>query len=196
MAKSSKAVLEHLEKIAKPESLIGISNSLIDHGKSDVTKALAKLVDDERVVEKTYGKQKIYFANQKQLNNGKQIDESELNRLIAEKRDALRTIENQIKEKETQLKQFDGKLTKEQFESEMNEVRAKADEAQAKLDQAEEENKKSNKENKHKGLSYEKVSSECRKRKRIAKEIIESLLEYEPKPKKQLLEEIGIEFYN
>ena len=161
-----------------------------------MTKALAKLIDDERVVEKTYGKQKIYFANQKQLNKGKQVDEAELDRLLIEKRNELRLVDGQIKEKETQLKAFDGKLTKEHFESEMAEIRAKADAAQAALDKCEEDNKKAEKENKHKNLSYEKVSNECRKRKRITKDIIESLLEFQPKPKKQLLEEIGIEFYN
>lgn len=193
----SNAVLEYLERISKPDNLQGISNCLIDYGKSDVMKALAKLVENERVIEKAYGKQKIYFANQKQLNKGKQVDEAELNRLLAEKRDALRLVESQIKQKENQLKEFDGKLSRENFEKEMAAIRAKMDAAQAELD--EEEKKRSEKEqieNKHKNLSFEKVSSECRKRKRITKDIIESLLEFQPKSKKQLLEEIGIERYD
>lgn len=194
---ASKAVVDYLDKLTKPDSLQSISNNLVDFGKSDVTKALNSLVENETVKEKTYGKSKIYYINQKNLNKGKQLDVAELDRLIMDKREILRTIENNIKEKETELKEFDGKLSKKQLDEEIGTYRTKIEEVEVKLKEITNAKKKNQvKADKYKNINYETVSKECRKRKRIAKDIVDSLLEFQPKNKKRLLEDIGIENFN
>lgn len=194
---ASKLILEHLEKIGRPDNLQGISNNVIEVGKADVQRALTALVEDERIKEKTYGKVKIYYINQKERNKGKQVDVSKLDQMLNERRETLKELNNSIKEKESSLKEYTNKLSKKELEEEIKTYEIKVKELEIKLKELDESKKKANeKENKYKKYDYEQVSNECRKRKRITKNIIDSIVEFGGKKKKQLLEDIGIDFYN
>ena len=192
---ATKLVVEHLERLNRPDTLQSISNYLIDVGKSDVLKALDRLIDDARVIEKINNKSKIFYLNQKKLNKGLQIDANELDRLKMEKQETLKSIENSVKKKEIEFRAFDGKLSNKQLSEEIRKSQIKLEEKENEFENIEARRQEKKNEDKKNKYEHEFVAKECRKRKRIVKDIVDALAEFQPKTKKQLLSEIGIEFY-
>lgn len=174
-SKNSKQVYDYLKRISRPEIVQGFVNNLETCKKADVTKALEVLVDEGRVVEKLCGKSKIYYLNQKELRKGIKENGGELDQKIMDKSEALKSIENGIREKETELKAFDGKLTRSEVKEEQQRLVKRLDDVERELEKS--TTKKTEKENKSKNYDHEFVSKECRKRKRIAKDIINGLEE-------------------
>jgi len=193
-SKAAKQVFEHFKRTCRPDSIQGLVNNLSDCKKAEITKAIEALVDDGRVIEKTSGKSKIYYLNQKEVKKGLTENASELEQGLLDKQEKLKSIENAIKEKEAGVNLYNGRKTKSECTEENKKLLKRLDEVQNELKKT--EVKKSEKENKKKNYDFEQVSKECRKRKRITKEIVDQLEEYISKPKKKLLEDIGIEYYN
>lgn len=60
-----KMVLDHLIKENRPFSAQDIANALTGKlGKTAIVNALDELAKEEKIIEKTYGKQKVYMALQ------------------------------------------------------------------------------------------------------------------------------------
>eukprot|EP00127_Corallochytrium_limacisporum_P003437 Clim_evm65s149 gene=Clim_evmTU65s149 len=72
---NANTIYEYLYKQNRPYSVLDIHANL--HGeiqKAGIVKALAALVQEDRVVEKEYGKAKIYFINQNAMDNPSKED--------------------------------------------------------------------------------------------------------------------------
>ena len=65
MSNNKKLIYEHLVKANRPHSAQDVLTSFDNKiGKTAVTNALEELANDKKIIEKVYGKQKVYMALQ------------------------------------------------------------------------------------------------------------------------------------
>ncbi|MED6111823.1 Homologous-pairing protein 2 [Stylosanthes scabra] len=163
--------------------------------KTAIQKTLDNLADSGRISFKEYGKQKIYLARQDQFNIP---NSEELNQMKEQNANLQKQLEEQkkaISEVEAEIKSLQSNLTLEQICSREAELRMEVQEMENKLTKlrggvtlvsAEER------------MAVETVLSEkisqWRKRKRMFKDIWDTLTENSPKDPKELREELGIEY--
>lgn len=197
---SNKDTVYKFMKIAnRPFSVNDVFSSLQREGvgKSAVEKALDQLVKENKIFMKLNGKQKIYCLiqpdsataeDQKEIQS---IDEEMLETNLV-----LRQVEDKFKESEVELKMLRGSISTEEAKIKVIEIEKAVAELKSKLDKLSSKNVGSNlseKEKEQVKKDYEKVTKEYRKRKRLCMDILDSILENYPKPKKALFEDIGIE---
>lgn len=165
-----------------------------EFGKTLVVKVLDGLVDAGDLKEKTLSKQKIYYPNQ---DNFPSFDESELKTLDAEIQrmsEEVKALTEKKRELEASLRSLEASLQTEQLRIRMEELRkecltleTKKKNLQNSGEKVDPQDKKTAMDNKQK---YVRV---WRKRKRIAEDILNTILENCPKKKRDLVEEIGVE---
>ncbi|KAL0271193.1 UNVERIFIED_CONTAM: hypothetical protein PYX00_008363 [Menopon gallinae] len=166
-----------------------------EFGKTAVQKALDDLTRENKIREKVYGKQKIYSPLQEDVNTGEmEVEIVQLDSKIEELSESLKKAEDELKINESTLKDLkkvpsmeDCVREKQDLEKEVKHLSEKV-ESLAKLDV-----KISDKDRNQMQKDRDSHLKEYRKRKRICMDILNSILENCPKPKKALLEEIGIE---
>ncbi|XP_013827621.1 PREDICTED: homologous-pairing protein 2 homolog isoform X2 [Capra hircus] len=144
-AGASGILLKYLQEQNRPYSAQDVFGNLQrEHGlgKTAVVKALEQLAQQGKIKEKMYGKQKIYFADQKEI--------QELKKECAGYRERLKNI-----------KAATNHVTPEEKEQVYKE--------------------------------RQRYHKEWRRRKRMATELSDAILEGYPKSKKQFFEEVGIE---
>ncbi|KAK7306945.1 hypothetical protein VNO77_39591 [Canavalia gladiata] len=160
--------------------------------KAAIQKALDNLADGGRISSKEYGKQKIYLALQTIPNN------EELNQLKEQNANLQKQLEDlkkTISEIEPEVKSLQSNLTLEQIcEREVN-LRLEVQEMEEKLSKlrggvtlVRPEERKAIED-----MLSEKVS-QWRKRKRMFKDLWDTLTENSPKDPKEFKEELGIEY--
>ena len=180
-----------------------------EHKKAAVTAAIKELVDSNVVREKLFGKStKIYFLDQSKL---AQVDTEEAKKLDEQ----LTSLEQEhrdlgifLKTKEALHSTMTGGLSVGDLDAEIARVRAELDAAVKQLEQAQADNEQQQQQqasltgdaDEHEGSSslsvddqFKLLKRESQKRKRIAKEIVDELLECYEGKKAKLLEEIGID---
>ncbi|XP_022247124.1 homologous-pairing protein 2 homolog [Limulus polyphemus] len=188
-------VLSYLNRQNRPYSVLDVFNNLHkEYGKTAVTKAIEQLSQDGKIVEKTYGKQKIYFANQSQFPD---VEEKELNAMDAEiltLSGTLKEIQSSVRSKESLLEALNSSMITEEIEVKLKELNKDIVNLKTKLNHLKSTTVYIDPVQKNKIYTEnEKCVKEWRKRKRVANDVIEAILEGYPKGKKTLLEEIGIE---
>lgn len=193
----AKVLLDYLSAQNRPYNASEIENNLKrEHGfgKSLVTRVLENLTLENKLLGKTYGKQKIYFALQASATNMSEEEIRTLEFTTNQSKAEISQLTKEIKELESaiskRLKTPSGAQLREEIKEE-KEIIAKL---QAKLVDLKEIAK---------GIDPEKQKTlkrkrdlrvgEWRKRKRIASNILDMILEGYPKPKKALLEDISID---
>ncbi|XP_027361713.1 homologous-pairing protein 2 homolog [Abrus precatorius] len=163
--------------------------------KAAIQKALDNLADGGRISFKEYGKQKIYLSRQDQFeipNN------EELNQMKEQNSNLQKQLEDQkkaISHVEAEIKSLQSNLTLEQiYEREVN-LRMEVKEMEEKLSKlrggvtlVRPEERKAVED-----MLYEKIS-QWRKRKRMFKDVWDTLTENSPKDPKEFKEELGIEY--
>jgi 26S proteasome regulatory subunit (ATPase 3-interacting protein) len=163
-------------------------------GKTAVQRALDQLVDEGTVREKTYGKQKIYFADQSKFSPFKSEAVANLDTELAEVTAEFRELNEEVRKLESEA----SGLTNEKSVDELIDEDKLLDDEIEKLEQrllAVKQNSGGvdpavNRKVRNK---WNKYVSEWRKRKRLATGVMDMLLESCPMPKKKMIEEIGIE---
>ncbi|TGZ58201.1 hypothetical protein CRM22_009703 [Opisthorchis felineus] len=187
-------VARYFETENRPFSLIDVTNALKNYGKTVVSKAIDELAESGILREKLYGKQKVYVYDQSQL---PVFDESEL-RLLEEEITSLSIL---LAEEQYRLKSLSNELKKVTSTLTMEEATQELAHVESELNRVESEVTRLRK----KGVvirpeDFEEVTSsrdrfttEWRKRKRIAMDIIDAIAEGYPKSKKQLISDVGIE---
>lgn len=123
MSDCEKIVFEFLEKSNRPYSQNDIQANLKDFGKAGIVKALAVLVKEGRIIEKVYGKQKIYFVNQSLFQCE---DDSSLQRLCAFVQASADDISVQtklLKEIDDKLKKIQNVPTQQELEKQIEETK-------------------------------------------------------------------------
>lgn len=190
-----KQISEYLMDQNRPFSANDIlSNMHLDCGKTAFTRALDILVSNGKVKEKAYGKQKVYFINQDLFNDSENNDLQSMDAQIAELTNTYNKMLKEIKNLETKLAGLDNSLTTEKAEAELAAVKAEIPALENKLKTLQSKSGTIDL-NEKKTLceKKEKIMKEYQRRKRLANNIVDAILEGYPKSKKQLLEELGVE---
>ncbi|XP_022168740.1 homologous-pairing protein 2 homolog isoform X1 [Myzus persicae] len=197
MASDKKNVYEFMVKANRPFSSNDVFSNLLRQGvgKSAVEKALDQLVKDNKIFMKLNGKQKIYCVVQPDSTVEDQNEIQSMDEELVKINDALREVERKYKESEVEVKTLQGTYSTEEAKRRVAELEKTVSELKSQLDQMSKTsgNAVSLKDRGQVKKEYETVTKEYRKRKRMCTDILDSILENCPKPKKALFEEIGIE---
>ncbi|XP_054718660.1 homologous-pairing protein 2 homolog [Uloborus diversus] len=190
-----KQVFDYLVTQNRPYSALDIVNNLHkEHGKTAVQRALDYLVSKEKIKEKSYGKQKIYFPNQAQFSVASDADIQAYDAEIIAFTDSSTALCAQIKEGENKLLALNKSLTTEAAVARLNELKSDIPKLKQKLDSLENNSVCiSNEEKEAVCVANKKYKEEWQKRKRMAVGILDAILESYPHGRAKLLEEIGIE---
>lgn len=157
-------------------------------------RTLDLLVSQEKLVEKVYGKQKVYLANQAQFPDFPQEDLKQMDRKMAELQEVLKRQTAECRGMETRLSSLRESLTLEEAKKQLETVTKECSDMEARLHAAKSSKDAVSPEESikiHKG--YRDSVQNWRKRKRMATDIVSAILEGYPKSKKELIEEVGIE---
>ncbi|MCL4128774.1 UNVERIFIED_CONTAM: hypothetical protein GTU68_029210 [Idotea baltica] len=188
-------IYDYLKQQNRPYSTNDIFLNLHkEFGKTAVQKSLDSLVEKGSIKEKTYGKQKVYVVNQDEF---PPLDEAKLREMdfrIKELTEELQLKAKELAEVETKLKTLGASLTTEEAESQIKQIEMeiagmedsiqKVSSATVRVSRVEKERIEEDRNRKLK---------EWRKRKRLATEVLDAILEGYPKSKKELFQDIGIE---
>ncbi|KAM4691097.1 homologous-pairing protein 2 homolog [Rhinophrynus dorsalis] len=196
-AAASSIILKYLNDQNRPYSSQDVfSNLQRDHslGKTAVIKAMELLAQQGKIKEKIYGKQKIYFADQVQFQSVSDSDLKNLDAQITELANNVQTAQQSCRQLESELKDLTSSLTTEEMLKEIALLKEECARHQDKLEKIKSATNHVTPEEKEKVYNERKqYCKEWRKRKRMASEIFDAILEGYPKGKKQFFEEVGVE---
>ncbi|XP_056143436.1 homologous-pairing protein 2 homolog isoform X2 [Lampris incognitus] len=155
---------------------------------------MEQLALEGKIRQKIYGKQKIYFADQSQFPEVKDADLKAMDCQISDLNTQVQSITSSCRQLDTELKELNSSLTTEQIISEIQDLKAECAEYRARLDKIKSATNHVTPEEKEKVYKERTVYvKEWKKRKRLASDMINAILEGYPKSKKQFLEEAGVE---
>nr|KAI8740543.1 putative homologous-pairing protein 2 [Biomphalaria glabrata] len=189
------AVLSYMIKQNRPYSVQDVFQNMgKDYGKTAVTKAMEGLASEGKLKEKVYGKQKVYVADQSQFPDVNNQEIAAMDQKISLLNAQIQKMQEEINKIESELHLYQSKISTENARTELGTIYPEIDLLKDKLAKLKEGRVLISKEEKDKVFkNREKFVKEWRKRKRIATDILNSVLEGYPKTKKQLFEEVGIE---
>ncbi|XP_026815943.1 homologous-pairing protein 2 homolog isoform X2 [Rhopalosiphum maidis] len=197
MGSDKKNVYDFMATANRPFSSNDVFSNLQRQGigKSAVEKALDQLVKEDKIFMKLNGKQKIYCVVQPDSTAEDQKEIQLIDEELAKTTEALREVERKYKQSEIEVKTLQGTYSTEEAKRKVSEMEKIVSELKSKLDKMSKTsgNVVSSKDKEKVKKEYETVTKEYRKRKRMCTDILDSILENCPKPKKALFEEIGIE---
>ncbi|NXB05735.1 HOP2 protein, partial [Cnemophilus loriae] len=147
-----------------------------------------------RVREKVYGKQKIYFADQEQLPAASDAELRGLDGEIAARSAQLQALQQSCRHMEAELKDLSSSMTTPEIAKEIEALRKDCASYAEKLERIKSATNHVTPEEKEKVCREQQLyRREWRRRKRMATELLDAILEGYPKSKKQFFEEVGIE---
>ncbi|XP_065053672.1 homologous-pairing protein 2 homolog isoform X2 [Rhopilema esculentum] len=189
------AVLDYLNKQNRPYSATDIFNNMHkEFGKTAIVKALESLAEKKVIHEKTYGKQKVYAPMQAQYG---EYDENELKSMdqeIFELNDELTKLRQKCKSQESVIGNLNNQMTTKDAAERLEELEKECQSMQKRIKKIESEGNGITPEVKEKIYKDNKeYIQHWKKRKRMAMDLLNCILEGYPKTKKQLLEETGVE---
>lgn len=147
-----------------------------------------------KIKEKIYGKQKIYFADQAQFKDVNDADLKSMDHQISELSGEVQSLTQSCRQLDAELKELNSSLTTEEMVSEIQELKAECSGYRARLEKIKSASNHITPEEKDKVYKERDLYvKEWKKRKRLASDMINSILEGYPKSKKEFLEEVGVE---
>ncbi|XP_044036134.1 homologous-pairing protein 2 homolog [Siniperca chuatsi] len=163
-------------------------------GKTAVVKAMELLALEGKIKEKTYGKQKIYFADQAQFEDVKDADLKAMDCQISELNAEVQSLNQSCRQLDAEVKELSSSLTTEEMMSEIQELKVECSGYRARLEKIKSATNHVTPEEKEKVYKERDVYvKEWKKRKRLASDMINAILEGYPKSKKEFLDEVGVE---
>lgn len=189
---AEKGVLDYLKSTNRPYSANDIHGNLQSYGKKDVTKALETLVEKKLIVTKAYGKQNIYFINQDSFTDLKDGEMQE----IEEK---SKSLYNQHEQLSLDYNMKKAELSRRKEIPPLNEIEKKLSDVQKEIKDLEAKIATSGSVKVDSGRlkecqnAHAKMKKEENRRKRIAKEAFNVILENYEGSKASLLEELDID---
>lgn len=196
MSKNAEAAIkQYLVKQNRPYSAIDITNNLHkEFGKTLVERTLEALSDSGQIVKKIYGKQKVFCADQSAYPD---VDDTELKSMDAQVNqltDSLKKEQHAFKERQSKLHSLNSSLTTDQAQQQLNQLKKECSRYSEKLHQLKNNANAVSPEERAQIMTVRtRFVKEWRKRKRIAMDISNAVLEGYPKSKKEFFEEVGIE---
>lgn len=163
--------------------------------KTAVQKALDTLADSGQISFKEYGKQKIYIARQDQFKIPNAQELVQMKEANAKLQGELENRKKAIHEVEAEIRALQSNLTLEDILAKEAKLRSEVSEMEAKLKKlrsgvvlVKPEDRKMIEE------TYNEKINQWRKRKRMFKELWDSITENSPKDLKEFKEELGLEY--
>ncbi|VEN59046.1 unnamed protein product [Callosobruchus maculatus] len=195
---AQEAVLCFLKEHNRPFSIndiLGGAKSKGEFGKAAIQKALDLLVNEGKVKEKVYGKQKVYYIAQNTGPTGNELKESllEIDRKTNEISVELKEVTEKLKVKSSLLAESQGKVSISELIEKKVAIDKQLEIVKESLSQYADVEPVCPKRKKEIEKMYEKSLTEYKKRKRMCMDVINAILENYPKSKKHLFEEMGIE---
>ena len=189
-------ILEYLEEQNRPYSAVDIFNNLHkEFGKTAVEKTLEILSDDkQKIVKKTYGKQKVYAPSQDQYGEYNEMELKELDLKIKQLQEEVNTFTSKVKKQESEISGLNSQMKTEEALELMETTSVENMNLKKRIEKLStgaplitQEQKQKIFERKSKNIGH------WRKRKRMTNDVLDCILEGYPKAKKDLLEETGVE---
>ncbi|XP_039979502.1 homologous-pairing protein 2 homolog [Xiphias gladius] len=163
-------------------------------GKTAVVKAMELLALEGKIKEKTYGKQKIYFADQAQFRDVNDADLKAMDCQISELGAEAQSLTQSCRQLDAELKELNSSLTTEEMMSEIQELKAECSGYRERLEKIKSATNHVTPEERDKVYKERTVYvKEWKKRKRLASDMINAILEGYPKSKKEFQDEVGVE---
>ncbi|KAK4260865.1 hypothetical protein QN277_003929 [Acacia crassicarpa] len=194
---SEAIVLNFVNEQNRPLNAQNVADALqkFNLKKSVVQKALDCLADGGRISFKEYGKQKIYLSRQDQFSIP---NHEELNKMKEQNADLQKQLGEQkkaISEVEGEIKTLQSNLTLEQIREREAKLRSEVEEMENKLAKLRGGVTLLNPEER-KAIqdTFSEKLNQWRKRKRMFKELWDTLTENSPKDPKEFKEELGLEY--
>ena len=190
-----KSIQEYLEKQNRPYSAGDIFNNLHkEFGKTAVVKALENLALQKKIIEKIYGKQKVYAPSQDQFGDIKPEELKTLDAKSIDLTEELKKLQSEIKQQEHEINTFSKQMTTQELSESVEKLKNLNMELTQKINKLKSGKFLITKEERQKIFNHsDKMISHWKKRKRMTNDIVDSILEGYPKSKKHLVEETGIE---
>ncbi|XP_054614635.1 homologous-pairing protein 2 homolog isoform X2 [Dunckerocampus dactyliophorus] len=152
------------------------------------------LVLEGKIKEKTYGKQKIYFADQAQFKDVSDADLKAMDCRISALNEEVQALSQSCRQLDAELKELNSSLTTEEMMSEMGRLKEECSSSRERLKNIKSASNHVTPEEKEKVVKEHNIYvREWRKRKRLASDMMDTILEGYPKSKKEFLEEVGVE---
>ncbi|XP_075846829.1 homologous-pairing protein 2 homolog isoform X3 [Microtus pennsylvanicus] len=182
-------ILRYLQEQNRPYSAQDVFGNLQkEHGlgKASVVKALDQLAQEGKIKEKTYGKQKIFFADQDQFDAVSDADLHSLDAKIAALTAKVQSLQQSCRHMEAELKELTNALTTPEMQKEILELKNECARYTERLKNIKAATNHITPEEKEEVYTdRRKYCKEWRKRKRMTTELCEAILEGYPKSKKQ-----------
>ena len=195
MGDAEKAVFEYMKCQNRPYSAIDVFNNLHKkYGKTAVVKALELLAEKKKLLEKNYGKSKIYVVDQSQFPTVDDTKLSELDKQISSLAELVKQSQSKLSSSTSELKSLNSSLTTTNALELLKKLRVETSEIEKRLSGLKTNSKSVDANEKRKVTENRKlVITQWRKRKRMTVDLMNAVLEGYPKTKKQFLDEVGIE---
>ncbi|XP_033099292.1 homologous-pairing protein 2 homolog isoform X2 [Anneissia japonica] len=159
-----------------------------------VVRVCEELAKEGEIIEKIYGKQKVYCADQGKLPSVNENELKEMDESIKQLNDRLKTSREKCRESEQVLSSLNSSISTEDAKIKITDLSQKIKHGEDKLKSLKSAgNHVTEKEKEAIYNLHSKNMKHWRKRKRMTKDILDAILEGYPKTKKTLYEEIGIE---
>ncbi|KAJ2780084.1 PSMC3 interacting protein [Coemansia interrupta] len=193
-AENKEAVLDYLNKTNRPYSANDISSQL--HGlvsPAGAKKILNDLANNGQIMCKANGKQQIFYAVQTEIEvpNTEGVEEEE--EAIREMEERLAKLKEENKAQSSKLHSLNSALTDDQMRERIAKLTMEVKENDARLNQLRSGEVISPEEKKKIDTEYATMTKHWKARKRIFKNITDTIAEGYPGKLKDLFEEIGVE---
>ena len=189
------AVYDYLRSTNRPYSVNDIFMNLHkEHGKPTVQRVLDQLVAEEKVKIKLNGKQSCYFINQNLLETCSEQELEDLDKKCNEVDQEVRSKADNVKQLESKIKNLKSSLTNDEANNELEKLLEVNKSLKERLSKLENNQEVISAEDKDKIVKlHSSAVTQWKKRKRMASDVLDSILEGWPKTKKSLFEEIGVD---
>ncbi|CAH1789071.1 unnamed protein product [Owenia fusiformis] len=192
---AEEGILQYLTKQNRPYSAIDVYNNLHKvYGKTVVVKVLESLAQEGKIREKLNGKQKAYVVDQSQFPDVPESEMKFMEKKITDLSEKLKTAQANLRQHQTELKGLTSSMSTEEARIQLGVINNQCNACKAKIAAFEAGGKRVTPEEREKVMKMrEKYVSAWKKRRRMANDILDTILESYPKPKKALYEDVGIE---
>jgi len=191
----NKTIQEYLEKQNRPYSATDIFQNLHkEFGKTAVVKALESLAEQSKVIEKTYGKQKVYGPCQEKFGDIKPEELKALDTKAADLQEKLSKLKSEVHAQDSEISSFSKQMTTQELDNACKTLKERNMELTSKINKIKNGRCLISKEDRQKiKVHTGKMVTHWKKRKRMTTDMMDCILEGYPKTKKHLIDETGVE---
>jgi len=191
----NKTIQEYLEKQNRPYSATDIFQNLHkEFGKTAVVKALESLAEQSKVIEKTYGKQKVYGPCQEKFGDIKPEELKALDTKAADLQEKLSKLKSEVHAQDSEISLFSKQMTTQELDNACKTLKERNMELTSKINKIKNGRCLISKEDRQKiKVHTGKMVTHWKKRKRMTTDMMDCILEGYPKTKKHLIDETGVE---